>query len=154
MACGPLLALPLSYLPKTALGPVNIDPITAGGWVMGLLWLLFLVLTLFFFAEPKSGLGSPSISCAGICNVSCLLNHASTMLWTTVKFLAWRLTRTRALCSNIQSAETYQNCCVGKRTVSIVCNTSQVLFDTRMLPPLPTSRGKWFQIPVVNNCFF
>ena len=55
MACGPLLALPLSYLPKTSVGPISIDPVTAGGWVMGLLWLLFLVLTLFFFAEPKSG---------------------------------------------------------------------------------------------------
>ena len=54
MACGPLLALPLSYLPHTSVGPISIDPVTAGGWFMGLLWLLFLVLTLFFFAEPKS----------------------------------------------------------------------------------------------------
>lgn len=55
MACGPLLALPLSYLPQTSLGPISIDPVTAGGWVMSLLWALFLVLTLLFFAEPKSG---------------------------------------------------------------------------------------------------
>ncbi|KAL0025314.1 hypothetical protein WJX79_004533 [Trebouxia sp. C0005] len=55
MACGPLLALPLSYLPTTSLGPISIDPVTAGGWVMGLLWLTFLLLTLLMFEEPKSG---------------------------------------------------------------------------------------------------
>ena len=55
MACGPLLALPLSYLPTTSLGPISIDPVTAGGWVMGLLWLTFLLLTLLIFEEPKSG---------------------------------------------------------------------------------------------------
>ena len=55
MACGPLLALPLSYLPETSLGSLRIDPVTAGGWLMGLLWLIFLVLTLLFFAEPKTG---------------------------------------------------------------------------------------------------
>ncbi|KAL0025315.1 hypothetical protein WJX79_004533 [Trebouxia sp. C0005] len=31
MACGPLLALPLSYLPTTSLGPISIDPSEAGG---------------------------------------------------------------------------------------------------------------------------
>ncbi len=55
MAFGPLLALPLSYLPTTSLGPISIDPVTAGGWVMGLLWLTFLLLTLLMFEEPKSG---------------------------------------------------------------------------------------------------
>ena len=55
MSCGPLLALPLSYLPQTSLGPISIDPVTAGAWLMGLLWLIFLVLTLLFFAEPKAG---------------------------------------------------------------------------------------------------
>ena len=55
MACGPLLALPLSYLPTTSWGPICIDPVTAGGWVMGLLWVIYLLLTLLFFVEPKSG---------------------------------------------------------------------------------------------------
>ena len=54
MACGPLLALPLSYLPSASLGPVSVDPVTAGGWVMALLWILFLLITLVFFSEPKT----------------------------------------------------------------------------------------------------
>lgn len=53
MACGPLLALPLSYLPQTKLGPISIDKVTAGGYVMGLFWALFFAVTLIFFKEPK-----------------------------------------------------------------------------------------------------
>lgn len=53
MACGPLLALPLSYIPKTSLGPVSIDKMTAGGYVMGLLWAVYFVITFIFFKEPK-----------------------------------------------------------------------------------------------------
>ncbi len=36
------------------MGPISIDPVTAGGWVMGLLWLTFLFITLLMFEEPKS----------------------------------------------------------------------------------------------------
>lgn len=54
MACGPLLALPLSYIPSISLGKVSVDKITAGGYVMSAFWAVFLAVVLVFFKEPKT----------------------------------------------------------------------------------------------------
>lgn len=52
MALGPLLAVPMSRVPTVYLGPLTFNPITAGAWVMSLIWLVFLAVTVFFFQEP------------------------------------------------------------------------------------------------------
>jgi hypothetical protein len=53
MALGPLLSLPLAYLPdgrQVAGLPVN--SITAVGWIMAAAWLAFLLATIAWFPEP------------------------------------------------------------------------------------------------------
>ena len=52
MALGPLLAVPMARVPTLQVGPVTFNPITAGAWVMSIIWLVFLAVTLFFFQEP------------------------------------------------------------------------------------------------------
>ncbi|KAL3144746.1 hypothetical protein ABBQ38_001867 [Trebouxia sp. C0009 RCD-2024] len=52
MALGPLLAVPMSRVPTTHFGPFTFNAITAGAYVMSLIWLVFLAVTLFFFTEP------------------------------------------------------------------------------------------------------
>lgn len=52
MALGPLLAVPMARVPSIQLGFVTFNSITAGAYVMSLIWLVFLVVTLIFFKEP------------------------------------------------------------------------------------------------------
>ena len=52
MALGPLLAVPMSRVPTMQFGPFTFNAITAGAYVMSLIWLLFLAVTIFFFTEP------------------------------------------------------------------------------------------------------
>ena len=52
MALGPLLAVPMARVPPLQLGPFTFNPITAGAYVMSLIWLVFLAVTIFFFTEP------------------------------------------------------------------------------------------------------
>ena len=52
MALGPLLAVPMSRVPTIQLGYITFNPITAGAYIMSLIWLVFLAVTVFFFKEP------------------------------------------------------------------------------------------------------
>ena len=52
MALGPLLAVPMSRVPTIHFGPFTFNAITAGAYVMSLIWLVFLAVTVFFFTEP------------------------------------------------------------------------------------------------------
>ena len=52
MALGPLLAVPMARVPTVQIGPLTFNPITAGAWVMSLIWLVFLAVTMLFFQEP------------------------------------------------------------------------------------------------------
>lgn len=52
MALGPLLAVPMSRVPTLHFGPLTFNPITAGAYVMSLIWLVFLAVTVCFFREP------------------------------------------------------------------------------------------------------
>lgn len=52
MALGPLLAVPMSRVPTIHFGPFTFNAITAGAYVMSLIWLVFLAVTIFFFTEP------------------------------------------------------------------------------------------------------
>ena len=56
MALGPLLAVPLAYVPDVTpkfLGiNFHIDGIMVAGYTMALVWLLFAVLAWFAFEEP------------------------------------------------------------------------------------------------------
>jgi len=54
MALGPLLSLPLSYLPESELAGVAINPITAVGLFMALAWLLFLACAARVFRDPPA----------------------------------------------------------------------------------------------------
>ena len=53
MAVGPLLAEPLQRLPTMQLGSLTIDPITAGAYLMLIIWVAFLAVTIFCFADPR-----------------------------------------------------------------------------------------------------
>lgn len=52
MALGPLLAVPMARVPTLQMGPLTFNPITAGAWVMSIIWVLFLAVTIIFFQEP------------------------------------------------------------------------------------------------------
>ena len=58
MALGPLLAVPMSRVPTLHFGPFTFNPITAGAYVMSLIWLVFLAVTVFFFTEPPVRYGT------------------------------------------------------------------------------------------------
>ena len=53
MAVGPLLAEPLQRLPTMQLGSLTIDPITAGAYLMLIIWVAFLAVTIICFADPR-----------------------------------------------------------------------------------------------------
>jgi len=52
MALGPLLAVPMARVPTVQLGFITFNSITAGAYVMSLIWLVFLAVTIFCFEEP------------------------------------------------------------------------------------------------------
>lgn len=52
MALGPLLSLPLAYLPERQVAGLTLNSVTAVGWVMALAWLAFICATLMWFQEP------------------------------------------------------------------------------------------------------
>ena len=52
MALGPLLSFPLQQLPDTRWHGIHINPITAAGYVMSALWLVFAVVCQCFFTDP------------------------------------------------------------------------------------------------------
>lgn len=54
MALGPLLSLPLAYLPEAELAGIPVNPITAVGFVMALLWLAFLAAAAVWFTDPPA----------------------------------------------------------------------------------------------------
>lgn len=80
MALGPLLAVPMSRVPTLQMGPLTFNPITAGAWVMSLIWLVFLAVTMFFFQEPPvrydRQLTILSLSCTAALPTSALLAAA------------------------------------------------------------------------------
>lgn len=52
MALGPLMARIFQEFPSRQWHGVTFDPITMGAWTMTGLWIVFLVVTLFFFEDP------------------------------------------------------------------------------------------------------
>lgn len=52
MALGPLLSLPLAYLPDRQVAGLSVNSITAVGWIMAFLWVLFFAATLIWFPDP------------------------------------------------------------------------------------------------------
>lgn len=54
MALGPLLSLPLAFLPEAQLAGIPVNPITAVGLVMALLWLAFLAAAAIWFKDPPA----------------------------------------------------------------------------------------------------
>ncbi|KAI3431392.1 hypothetical protein D9Q98_004446 [Chlorella vulgaris] len=56
MALGPLLSLPLAYLPDRQVAGLSVNSITAVGWIMAFLWVLFFAATLIWFPDPPKRL--------------------------------------------------------------------------------------------------
>jgi hypothetical protein len=53
MALGPLLSLPLAYLPEEGqVAGLPVNSITTVGWIMAAAWLAFLMATVAWFPEP------------------------------------------------------------------------------------------------------
>jgi hypothetical protein len=69
MALGPLLSLPLAYLPERRVAGLALNPVTAVGWVMALAWLAFFLATLVWFQEPSkrwaAGLHAAGVAAKG-----------------------------------------------------------------------------------------
>ena len=65
MALGPLLAVPMSRVPTLHFGPFTFNSVTAGAYVMSLIWLVFLAVTVCFFTEPpvRYGITVPDSTC-------------------------------------------------------------------------------------------
>lgn len=60
VAAGLLLAFPLGYIPDSTLSvlgiKLDIDEVTVAGWILALLWSLFMVIGGLFFEEPREKL--------------------------------------------------------------------------------------------------
>ncbi|GMH35396.1 hypothetical protein BSKO_03264 [Bryopsis sp. KO-2023] len=52
MALGPFLAIPVDAVKETTVLGLTINNVTTAGWVMCLAWVVFLIVTIVFFAEP------------------------------------------------------------------------------------------------------